>query len=846
MASIQGDVIAQCMASVSSEHTAVRLAAATSLGALATALPEQRYALLQYCVNVVNTHKETGIGSRVELCSLHGHVHAASALIASAANSKLGIPFHVTDDILETATALLTLNEDKAYEAGQVVAAAYWEAGWVLVGSMMQLGPTWTSPRLTKLLALWKMALTRKPAAKQDGKSITAEFRARMFALSALCTFAKSCRSLLNEQLVKVVLLFLWQTIEPIRSMPEQIKGLEQVRMAMSLLKAKVYTALLQLPSSSTGNRLAVLAQMTVSDICDGANGKLHIAAVLSRKDSTLSAPLEGSNGAMASYGHENMPQWGSVTPLDIWGDISSQVYGECSLVGQRLLESASKLFSHLFAAQTAQNQTRVLEHLAPVIKQSHQQLKGGRVTKHPTVVLTVCAALLSLLKNLVQSKLRMQPSVSLNSLLEVSCILVSDPVAEVRRAGAEMLGCLAWLSQGATTNAVLPHALQNLQSSSAHVKAGWALALGCVSSFQPTIGSPRKNDTLNITVSSIQHLASDSSPEVAWWAMHSLWRTIESTGIGYSPLTESTLVKLYSVCTGENKVTLGMYSALAKIIRSLVGAMGPELSPGAEITNKCHSLARHVHACTVPGELADLLPQSYGSVHLIDISLEAVRTLRNQLVFSPHLIVARDELPFLLQAIQHKSMNVREEATQCVFHIVSRDPAVLHQDFVLTSLDGTVHSLEAMLFDMLSVHGNVPICSVIEETIQFVLKETGLLQPSRIMYQCRRIITGATDRPKPREDIPEPTYDDDGNEIEIPGQVEEAPPKKELPVRWQAKQFATTCLLELIELIEKSGEKNHFDPLAARTVGEGLVLMLPQISTIAFTCALSEVTASN
>ena len=223
MTHIQGDVIAQCMSGVCSPETSVRLAAATGLGALATALPEQRYALLQYCVNVVNTHKETGISSRGELNSLHGHVHAASALIASAANSKLGIPFHVTDDILETATLLLQANEDKAYEAGETVAAAYWEAGWVLVGSMMQLGATWTSPRLTKLFALWKMALTRKPAAKQDGKSITAEFRARMFALSALCTFTKSCRTLLNEQLMKVVLLFLWQTIEPIRSIPDKV-----------------------------------------------------------------------------------------------------------------------------------------------------------------------------------------------------------------------------------------------------------------------------------------------------------------------------------------------------------------------------------------------------------------------------------------------------------------------------------------------------------------------------------------------------------------------------------------------------------------------------------------------
>eukprot|EP00656_Telonema_subtile_P051954 TRINITY_DN7109_c0_g2_i1.p1 TRINITY_DN7109_c0_g2~~TRINITY_DN7109_c0_g2_i1.p1 ORF type:complete len:1919 (+),score=538.84 TRINITY_DN7109_c0_g2_i1:80-5836(+) len=854
MTSIQGDVIAQCMAGVSSAETAVRLAAATSLGALATALSEQRYALLQYCVNVVNTHKETGITARAELQSLHGHVHAASALIASAANSTLGIPFHVTDDILETATLLLQLNEDKAYEAGETVAAAYWEAGWVLVGSMMQLGATWTSPRLTKLFALWKMALTRKPAAKQDGKSITAEFRARMFALSALCTFTKSCRSLLNDQLIKVVLLFLWQTIEPIRSIPEAVKALEPVRMAMSLLKAKVYTALLLLPPSSTGNRLAVLAQMTVSDLCDSTNGKLSVVALLSPQDETLGPALDGSNGRLASYGYSSVPNWGDVTPLDIWGDVPSQVFGECSLVGQRLLEAALSLFCHLFAAQTAQNQTRVLEHLAPVIKESAQTTaKSGR--ERPTVVQTVCAALLQLLKHMVQRKQRVQPSVSLSSLLDAACVLVGDEMPEMRRAGSEMLGCLAWLSQGASTNAVLPHALQSLQSSSPHVKAGWALALGCVSSFQPSMsmGSPRKNDTLNVTVSSIQHLAGDANPEVAAWALHSLWKAIETTGSGFSPLTASTLARLYGVCTGENAVSLGMLSAMAKIVRTIVGSMGPELAQGAEITNKCNSLARFVHACSVCTQLEPLLTKSYGPTHLGEISLEAVRTVRNQLVFAPHLIVARDELPFLLQALEHSNVCVREEATQCVFHIVRRDPEVLDKDFALASLDGTEHSLEATLFDMLSEHGNSAISSVIEEAVSFVLRETCLLQPSRIVYQCRRIVTGATGqlahKAKSQAVVMKPDRDDDDDTIHN-SDDEAAPPEAEVDpasgktqaVRWQAKKFAVQCLLGLIEHVRANGAENHFDPRKGRKAGEGLVLMLSELASVAFTCALSEV----
>jgi len=136
-------------------------------------------------LKVVDDHKDNGIrqdraGAAQDLHSIHGHAHAVSALIGSAVGSPLGLPFATTDEILDTATLIIRANEEGTFKKASPVPLAYWEAGWTLVGALMLLGPAWSSPRLTKLFALWKMALSRKAIPLESPDAAAKELRARI------------------------------------------------------------------------------------------------------------------------------------------------------------------------------------------------------------------------------------------------------------------------------------------------------------------------------------------------------------------------------------------------------------------------------------------------------------------------------------------------------------------------------------------------------------------------------------------------------------------------------------------------------------------------------------------
>ena len=74
-----------------------------------------------------------------------------------------------------------------------------------------------------------------------DGQTTrVARLQTRMCALCALDTFVLASGSLLNEKLGKVILLFLWQTIEPLRTLKEELKTCVSVKRQAELLKAKV------------------------------------------------------------------------------------------------------------------------------------------------------------------------------------------------------------------------------------------------------------------------------------------------------------------------------------------------------------------------------------------------------------------------------------------------------------------------------------------------------------------------------------------------------------------------------------------------------------------------------
>jgi len=90
-----------------------------------------------------------------------GHAYALSALISIIPKRPLYVSYDVAAKVLDMATQLLK----RAGEHDVRIADVEVEAAWMLIASLMTLGPNFVRPHLAQLLVLWRNALP-KPTSK--------------------------------------------------------------------------------------------------------------------------------------------------------------------------------------------------------------------------------------------------------------------------------------------------------------------------------------------------------------------------------------------------------------------------------------------------------------------------------------------------------------------------------------------------------------------------------------------------------------------------------------------------------------------------------------------------------
>jgi hypothetical protein len=100
-----------------------------------------------------------------------GHAYALSALISVITKRPLYVSYDVAAKVLDMATQLLK----RAGEHDVRIADIEVETAWMLIASLMSLGPNFVRPHLVQLLVLWRNALpkpTSKDAVGGVGRSV--------------------------------------------------------------------------------------------------------------------------------------------------------------------------------------------------------------------------------------------------------------------------------------------------------------------------------------------------------------------------------------------------------------------------------------------------------------------------------------------------------------------------------------------------------------------------------------------------------------------------------------------------------------------------------------------------
>ncbi|TMS04942.1 HEAT repeat-containing protein 5B [Larimichthys crocea] len=222
---------------------AARLAAAWCLRCVAVALPYQLTPLLDRCAERINNLK-----SSPEAVS--GYSFAMAALLGGVHQCPLGIPHSkgklvvsIAEDLLRTAAQNSRLSLQRT------------QAGWLLLGALMTLGPSLVRYHLPKMLLLWRNVFPRSQkeleAEKARGDSFTWQvtLEGRAGALCAMRSFVAHCPELLTEDVIRRLMTPIECAMTMMSHVPAIIKvhG-AHLKASAAMVRLRLYDILALLP----------------------------------------------------------------------------------------------------------------------------------------------------------------------------------------------------------------------------------------------------------------------------------------------------------------------------------------------------------------------------------------------------------------------------------------------------------------------------------------------------------------------------------------------------------------------------------------------------------------------
>uniref|UniRef100_A0A665WI42 HEAT repeat-containing protein 5B n=1 Tax=Echeneis naucrates TaxID=173247 RepID=A0A665WI42_ECHNA len=768
---------------------AARLAAAWCLRCVAVALPYQLTPLLDRCAERINNLK-----SSPEAVS--GYSFAMAALLGGVHQCPLGIPhskgkvMSIAEDLLRTAAQNSRLSLQRT------------QAGWLLLGALMTLGPSLVRYHLPKMLLLWRNVFPRSQkeleAEKARGDSFTWQvtLEGRAGALCAMRSFVAHC---------------------PEHDCVRKIKN----------LKLRLYDILALLPPKTyEGSFNALLrelvAEFTLTD--NSANTTTSLLRSLCHYDDSVlmgswlqetdHKSIEDQVNFLGSLEHD---------PSSIYlrVPVGEAIPGPLPL-GVSVIDASVALFGVVFPHVSFKHRLQMLDHFAECIKQA----KGVR---QQAVQLNIFTAVLSALKGLAENKSTLGPEEVRKSALALVMGALDNPNPILRCAAGEALGRMAQVVGEATFIARMAQTSFDKLKSARDVvsRTGHSLALGCLHRYVGGIGSGQH---LKTSVSILLALAQDgSSHEVQTWALHSLALIVDSSGPMYRGYVEPTLSLVLTLLLTVPPSHTEVHQCLGRCLGALITTVGPELQGNGATISTIRSSC--LVGCAIMQDHSDSLVQA-----------AAISCLQQLHMFAPRHVNLSSLVPCLCVHLCSSHLLLRRAAVACLRQLAQREAAeVCEYAMSLAKRAGdnlniTETGLEGVLFGMLDRETDRKLCSDIHDTLGHMLSSLAVEKLSHWLKLCKDVLAATTavtfEVEKDEEDSEKKDEMDD--DTMFTGLGEDDKSKPSVAPRWVTRVFAADCLCRIILLCENA-DKTHFDLAAARDL---LVLHLSDLIRMAFMAA--------
>uniref|UniRef100_A0A8C2YC85 HEAT repeat-containing protein 5B n=1 Tax=Coturnix japonica TaxID=93934 RepID=A0A8C2YC85_COTJA len=808
---------------------AARLAAAWCLRCVAVALPFQLTPFLDRCAERLNNLKTSPE-------AVSGYSFAMAALLGGVHQCPLGIPHakgkmvvSIAEDLLRTAAQNSRLSLQRT------------QAGWLLLGALMTLGPSVVRYHLPKMLLLWRNVFPRSlkelEAEKARGDSFTWQvtLEGRAGALCAMRSFVAHCPELLTEDVIRKLMTPIECAMTMMSHIPSVIKAHgAHLKASAAMVRLRLYDILALLPPKTyEGSFNALLrelvAEFTLTD--NSANTTTSLLRSLCHYDDSV---LLGSwlqetdhksiedqlqpNSASGSGALEHDP-----SSIYLRIPAGEAVPGPLPL-GVSVIDASVALFGVVFPHVSYKHRLQMLDHFAECVKQA----KGVR---QQAVQLNIFTAVLSALKGLAENKSTLGPEEVRKSALTLVMGALDNPNPILRCAAGEALGRMAQVVGEATFIArMAQYSFDKLKSARDVVsRTGHSLALGCLHRYVGGIGSGQH---LKTSVSILLALAQDgTSPEVQTWSLHSLALIVDSSGPMYRGYVEPTLSLVLTLLLTVPPSHTEVHQCLGRCLGAIITTVGPELQGQSTISTIRSSC---LVGCAITQDHSDSLVQA-----------AAISCLQQLHMFAPRHVNLSSLVPSLCVHLCSSHLLLRRAAVACLRQLAQREAAEVCEYAMSLAKNGvniTETGLEGVLFGMLDRETDRKLCSDIHDTLGHMLSSLAVENLSHWLMLCKDVLAASSDEIicKDEESEKKDEMDDDTMFTTL---GEEDKTKPSVAPRWATRVFAADCLCRVIMLCENAN-KAHFDLALARSArlknpkNDFLVLHLSDLIRMAFMAA--------
>uniref|UniRef100_A0A8C3RYL9 HEAT repeat-containing protein 5A n=1 Tax=Chelydra serpentina TaxID=8475 RepID=A0A8C3RYL9_CHESE len=810
----------------------VRLAAAWCLRCIAVSLPSYVSPLLDRCIERLSALKSSPE-------AVTGYSFAVAALLGAVKHCPLGIP-HGKGKVI------MTVAEDLLCSASQNsrISIQRTQAGWLLVASLMTLGPAVVQHYLPRMLLLWKCVFPLSPkdleTERSRGDSFTWQvtLEGRAGALCAIKTFVSYCGGLLTDEVIQRLLPPLPCAVDLLTRLPSIHKMYGNALKTPSMTyRHRLYELLALLPPKTYEGRFCAILKELMADFTATDNqmaaSTFLLPPLCHQDDLLLLGPflqetdhrfiedsIAGGSLEYDPYSIYEKAAEGDSVPKPVPPALS-------------VISAAVRLFGVIFSHVAESQRLQVLEKLLASIKQT----KGAR---QQTVQLNIVSAFSSFLKHLASCKGSLGPEEVRRPALTLVMGALESNNPLLRCAAAESLARLAQVvADSAFTAGLAQVSFEKLKSARDVVsRTGHSLALGTLYRYLGGIGSTQH---LNACVGILYTLSQDNtSPDVQTWALHSLSLIIDSAGPLYHVHVEPTLSLVVMLLLTVPPAYAEVHQSLGRCLNALIATLGPELQGSKTAVSALRTSC--LLGCAVMQDNADCLVQA-----------QAISCLQQLHMFAPRHVNLSSLVSCLCVNLCSSYLLLRRAVLACLRQLVQREAAEVSEHAVTFVKDcredftpGTVSSfhyinirevgLEGALLSLLDKELDQRLCQDIKETLNHMLTSVAVEKLSFWLKLCKDVLAAsAVDTTQEEEGAKE---DDDV----LTSESDERSHPFTNP-KWSTRVFAAECVCKIISHCENAG-RAHFDVTLAQerkqrdSRDDFLVLHLADLIRMAFMAA--------